>query len=151
MAVYGGLSMSNRKPKEEAVSDEEIIQWSPRKSDEFIRLSDITPEERIISDSYITDPKFASIEKIKFTCQPKSKDPDHSSLDTITKTTPLKEVIYRLLMNNRKQMKLGDIIEKVYEVQKTRNLRFNTYKDNVPEIFYKVMKEDAHYGFEEIE
>jgi hypothetical protein len=151
MTLYGGLSMSNRKPKEENESTDENIQWSPRKSDEFIRLSDITPEERKITNSYFSDPKFENIEKIKFTCQPKSKDPDHSSLDTITKTTPLKEVIYRLLMNNRKQMKIGDIVEKVYEVQKTRNLRFNTYKDNVHEIFYRVMKEDTHYGFEEIE
>ncbi|MBU1023237.1 hypothetical protein KKB99_03020 [bacterium] len=123
-------------------------EWSPRKSSKFISLNDITPEKRVINDSFNLSKNF---EKIQFICQPIDKEPSHISLDNLTKKSPVKEIVYRLLANHKRAMKLVDIVNKTREITKDRKLSTHSYDGHEYKGFYSVLKNDTHYGFEEVE
>jgi len=122
-----------------------------RKHVPFIRLSEAGTIERKIKISGTSKEKPENIEKIQFKCQPKSRDSSHTSLDGITKNTPVKEIIYRLIVNNRSKMKLGEIVENTLAILKGRKLSGYRENQDVHLYFYGILKEDTEYGFEEIE
>jgi hypothetical protein len=125
--------------------------WSPRKSAPFINLSKSSPDDRKIKVSYKRDTKYDNIEKIQFKCQPKSKNPDHSSLENISPNLPVKELVYRLIVNNRKPMKLGDIADRAYEILRKRKPPFTMKDKNIYQYFYRLLTEDSYYGYEEVD
>lgn len=131
-------------------NDEPIDDWSSRKEVEFIRLRDITPEEIELKLSFKKDAKLDNLENIQFKCQPKTKDANLTSLNEIDTKSPLKEIVYRVLVNHKRPLKLEDIIEKTYEIMKNRRPVFATIEQDVYEEFYKLLKTDNYYGFEEV-
>lgn len=143
--------MTDQEYIEENDDDIDPDEWTPRESADFIKLSEITPEDRITTDSFKPSKKFENIEKIQFRCQPIDKDPAHISLDSLTKNSPIKEIMYRLLVNHKRSMKLADIVEKTRNIIKDRKLSTHALDGNEYMGFYNVMKKDTHYGFEEIE
>jgi len=122
-----------------------------RKEVDFIKLSVITPEERIVKESFKKDSKFDNIEKIQFKCQPLLKDDYLTSLDGLESKSPIKEIVYRILVNNKRAMKLGDIVTKTFEIMKNRRPTFVTIDQDTHREFYRVLKEDTYYGFTEVE
>lgn len=122
-----------------------------RKEMDFIKLSVITPEEREVKTSFKKDHKFDNIEKIQFKCQPLIKDDYLTSLDELESKSPIKEIVYRILVNNKRAMKLGDIVTRTFEIMKNRRPTFVTIEQDTHKEFYRVLKEDTYYGFTEVE
>ena len=122
-----------------------------RKQIPFIQLSKAGVPERNIKKTHKSQAKFENLEKIQFRCQPKSRDSSHISLDGISKNNPLKEIIYRLMVNNRGKIKLGEIVERTLEILKGRRLSGIRENEDINMYFYKILKEDKDYSFEEID
>ena len=140
--------MDNIKDKH---STPEKPQKPPRKNVQFINVSEAGTTERKVKISYKHPEKFDNIEKIVFKCQPKSNDPNHNSLDTISRNTPVLEIVYRLITNNRGQMKLGDITNRTMEILKSRKLAKIPEDESICIYFYRLLKENKSYSFGEVE
>ena len=140
--------MTDNEHNEE--NDELIDDWSSRKEVDFIKLRDITPEERNVNSSFKKDSKFLDMENIQFKCQPKTKDSSLTLMDDVDSKSPIKEIVYRILVNNKRGVKLGVIIEKTYAIMENRRPCFATIDQNVYKEFYKILSNDNYYGFEEI-
>jgi hypothetical protein len=137
--------------KENIDENELVDERLARKEVDFIKLSVITPEEREVKTSFKKDNKFDNIEKIQFKCQPLIKDDYLTSLDELESKSPIKEIVYRILVNNKRAMKLGDIVTKTFEIMKSRRPTFVTIDQDTHREFYQVLKEDTYYGFTEVE
>ncbi|MCD6218151.1 hypothetical protein J7L05_09900 [bacterium] len=137
--------------KENIDENELVDERLARKEVDFIKLSVIIPEERIVKESFKKDSKFDNIEKIQFKCQPLLKDDYLTSLDGLESKSPIKEIMYRILVNNKRAMKLGDIVTKTFEIMKNRRPTFVTIDQDTHREFYRVLKEDTYYGFTEVE
>lgn len=122
-----------------------------RKSVPFFTLGVSEPIERNVIESNIEKTSVENLKKKVFRCQPKSKDPNHTSLENITKNTAVKEIIYRVIVNNRGKMKLEDIVEQTLGILKGRRLSGIRENQDIHDFFYKLIKDDTEYGFEEIE
>ena len=126
-------------------------QKPPRKNVPFVNVNETNTVDRKVKSFYKHPEKFDNIEKIVFKCQPKSHDPNHNSLDGLGKNTPVLEIVYRLITNNRGQMKLGDIASRTLEILKSRKMAKVTEEDDIYVYFYKLLKENKSYSFEEVE
>ena len=131
-------------------NDELVDDWSSRKEVEFIKLRDITHEERDVKTSFKRDAKFENIENIQFKCQPKTKDSNLTSMSDIDVKYPVKEIVYRILVNHKRPLKLEDIIEKTYGIMKNRRPAFSTIEQDVYVEFFNLLTKDNYYGFEEV-
>ena len=143
--------MADKENLEENEDENDPEEWSTRKSADFIVLSEITPEDRTIIDCFVPVTKFENMEKIQFKCQPINKDPSHISMDDLTKKSPVKEIIYRLLVNHKRSMKLADIISKTRNIIKDRRLSTHDIEGSEYRGFYSILKNDTYYGFKEVE
>lgn len=139
------------KEKEIIDENELVDERLARKEVRFIRLSEITAEERVVRESFKKDSKYDNMEKIQFKCQPLVKDDYLTSMDGLESKSPIKEIVYRILVNNKRAMKLGDIVAKTFEIMKSRRPTFVTIDQDTHKEFYRVLKEDTYYGFTEVE
>ncbi len=138
--------------EQENIDENELVdERLARKEVDFIKLSGITPEDRVVKESFKRDRKFDNVEKIQFKCQPLIKDDNLTSMDGIESKSPIKEIVYRILINNKRAMKLSDIVTKTFEIMKNRRPTFVTIEQDTNMEFYRVLKEDTHYGFIEVE
>lgn len=142
--------MAKKQETDKSIKLNREESWSPRKFTGFIDLNRINPEERAIVTFEVEDDSGGDFEKIKFKCQPKSKDINHSSMDNISPSSPIKEIVYRILVSSKKPMKLGDIVEKTLEIVKRRVPPFRLVDEDINKYFYRILSEDTYYGFEEV-